>query len=223
MVNPRVRPLGSAIGSLVLVTGIGLLPAGTASAAPMPQANPATMQATTMSMMPIDEILVPVGHAGPALTAAAGPQNYHVDVVAQPPPGDQDRRLTNGQFVRAGSRTGRGEMTVDNGGGDDAVVSLTMNKRSVYSVYVRKGSKYTVTGIRDGTYEIFFTTGADWDSQNQNFTRDRTFQRFDQTMTFTTTTTATERRWSTWNITLYPVVGGNANTSTVNPNDYPGV
>ncbi|MGH4008181.1 MAG: hypothetical protein ACRDTH_08510 [Pseudonocardiaceae bacterium] len=133
----------------------------------------------------------------------------------------QDRRLDNGQFVRAGSRTGRGELTIDNGSGKDAVIALAKNKNPAFSVYVRNGSKYTVKGIRDGTYEIFFTAGTDWDSQNRAFTRDRTFQRFDDTMDFATTKTSTEIRWSTWTITIHPVVGGNANASEVNPNDFP--
>ena len=128
----------------------------------------------------------------------------------------QDRRLDNGQFVRAGNRTGEGELTIDNNGGKDAVISLAMNKRAAFSVYVRNGSKYTVKGVRDGTYEVFFTTGADWDSQSKTFTRDRTLQRFDETLSFTTTRTTT-----VWTITIYPVIGGNANAREVNPNDFP--
>lgn len=199
MVNDWVRPLGSAIGSFIAVTGIALLPAGTASAAPIPRTIPAAVQATSVLMNPLGEIVPP----------------------AQPPPGDADRRLANGQFLRSGSRTGKGELTIDNGSDRDAVITMAMNSNPVYSVYVRKGSMYTVQGIRDSTYEIFFTIGTDWDSQN--FTRDRALQRFDQTFNFTTTRTATELRWTTGKITLNPVVGGNASTSPVDPKDYPGV
>ncbi|MGH3669019.1 MAG: hypothetical protein ACRDSH_00040, partial [Pseudonocardiaceae bacterium] len=158
----------------------------------------------------------------PAGTASAAP--FHgAAVSAQPPPGDSDRRLANGQFVRSGSRTGKGELTIDNGGGHDAVITMAMNGNPVYSVYVRNGATYTVRGIRDSTYEIFFTTGTDWDSQNRDFTRERALQRFDQTFPFTTTRTATELRWTTGKITLNPVVGGNASTSSVDPKDYPAV
>lgn len=178
----------------------------------MPQVTPVTTQATTVLMNSPDERLAPARDASQAPAAEGALQNYHVA---------QDRRLDNGQFVRAGSRTGRGELTIDNGGGQDAVVSLTTNKSPAFSVYVRNGSKYTVKGIRDGTYEIFFTTGVDWDSQNRAFTRDRTFQRFDDTLNFTTAKTASEIRWSTWTLTLHSVIDGTANTSEVNPNDFP--
>jgi hypothetical protein len=185
--SDRVRALRNAIGSFITVAGIVLLPAGTASAAPVPRADPVVVQAT------------------------------------QPPPGDSDRRLANGQFVRSGSRNGKGELTIDNGGEHDAVITMAMNGSPMYSVYVRKGATYPVRGIQDGIYEIFFTTGTDWDSQNRDFTRDRALQRFDQTFNFTTTRTETELRWTTGKITLNPVVGGNASTSSVDPKDYPAV
>jgi hypothetical protein len=131
----------------------------------MPQATPVTTQVTTVLMNSPGEGLVSVRDASQALA-------------------EQDRRLDNGQLVRPGSRTGRGELTIDNGGDKDAVISLAMNKSPAFSGYVRNSSKYTVKGIRDGTYEIFFTTGVDWDSQNRTFTRDRTLQRFDDTTEF---------------------------------------
>lgn len=212
MTNHWVRPLRRAAGSLILVTGSVLLPVGTASAAPVPQATSVTTQATTVLMNPTGARTVSARDAGQAQTARGGPQNYQVQ---------QDRRLNNGQFVRGGSRTGRGELTIDNGSNRDAVITLATNKSPTFAVYVRNGSKYTVKGIRDGTYEIFYTTGADWDSQNRTFTRDRTFKRFDDTLKFATTKTATEIRWSTWTATLHPVIGGTANASEVNPNDFP--
>ncbi|MGH3802232.1 MAG: hypothetical protein ACRDTD_19265 [Pseudonocardiaceae bacterium] len=183
-----------------------------ASAALTPPATPVTTQATTVLMNSPHESLVSVRDTSQAPAAKSSLQNHQVQ---------QDRRLDNGQFVRAGNRTGRGELTIGNGSDQDAVVSLARNKSPAFSVYVRNGSKYTVKGIRDGTYEVFFTTGADWDPQNRTFTRDRTLQRFDDTLNFTTTETSTEIRWSTWTITLHSVPGGTANTSKVNPNDFP--
>lgn len=176
-----IRALGTAIGSLILVTGVSM-PAGVASAAPMPAAVAAT-------------------------------------TLVQPPAGEENRRLPNGQFIRAGNRTGLGELVIDNGGNHDGVITLSRNKSAVYSVYVQQGSKFTVKGIRDGIYEVFFTTGVDWDSQARNFTRERSLQRFDETFDFTTTRTAA----TAWDITIFPVPGGNARTSVVNPNEFPPV
>lgn len=162
-------------------------------------------------------MLLPVSAASAAPMDSATPMDIAVLRALQ----DQDRCVGNGQFIRPGSRTGRGELTITNGLDRDAVVTLTEAKRPVYSVAVCKGAQYTVSGIQDGTYEMFFTTGADWDSQSRTFTRDPTFQRFDDPLTFTTTRTATGTQWSTWTITLHGVSGGTAKTSPVNRNDYP--
>jgi hypothetical protein len=131
-------------------------------------------------------------------------------------------RLSNGHFVRSGGRGGRGTLTIDNGGDSDAVITLAKGKRPVISVYVRKDKKYTVNGISDGTYKVFFSGGVDWDGKARRFARDCAFQQFDDKFSFRTTRTATEIRWSTWEVSLQPVVGGTASTSDVDPNDYPG-
>jgi hypothetical protein len=161
-----------------------------------------------------------VRDASKVLAAKGGGQGYKVSLVAPPPQG-QPGRPSNGQFVRQGSRTGRGELTIDNGAGQDAVITLAVGKRPTFAVYVRKGAKHTVTGIQDGTYHVFFTSGTGWDRKTRAFSRNCSFDRFDESMKFETTQTATQTEWSTWTITLQPVAGGNAPTSEVDPDDFP--
>ncbi|WP_377272215.1 hypothetical protein [Peterkaempfera sp. SMS 1(5)a] len=133
----------------------------------------------------------------------------------------QNRRKSTGSYVRNGSRTGRGELTIENGGDQDAVISLAKGKRTAYSVYVRKGADYKVRGVRDGTYTVYFTSGWDWDSKGKRFTRDCGFSKFDDPLNFTTTVTSTQIRWSTWRLTLQPVFGGNATTSDLDEGSFP--
>ena len=78
-----------------------------------------------------------------------------------------------------------------------------------------------MTGVNDGTYNIFFTGGADWDAGARAFTRDCAFQQFEDRLAFRTERTSTQIRWSTWKITLQPVAGGTARTSEVDPEDFP--
>jgi len=167
------------------------------------------------------EGLVAVRDASKALAAKGGGQSYNVGLVAPPPPKEQGGRPSNGQFVRKGSRTGRGELTVANGGQRDAVITLAVGKRPAFAVYVRKGAKHTVTGIQDGTYRVFYTNGSDWDLKARAFGRDCSFDRFDDTLGFETRQTATRTQWSAWTITLQRVAGGNASTSEVDPADFP--
>lgn len=130
-------------------------------------------------------------------------------------------RLPNGHFVRSGRRGGRGTLTIDNGGDSDAVITLAKGKHPIISVYVRKDKKYKVTGVGDGSYKVFFTGGVDWDGKARRFARKCAFQQFDDKLTFRTTRTATQIRWSTWEISLQPVLGGTARTSDIDPGEYP--
>lgn len=131
------------------------------------------------------------------------------------------KRPANGKFVHSSSRVGRGTMTIDNNGSEDTLVTLARGHKPAISVYVREHKKFTVTGVNDGRYTTFFTSGTAWDPQAKAFGRQCSFQRFDDPMGFHTTRTATQIRWSTWKITLHKVVGGNAQTSEVDPDEFP--
>jgi hypothetical protein len=165
--------------------------------------------------------LAAVRDASSALAAKGGPQGYKLDLRVPATPREQSRRLPNGQFVRQGSRSGRGELTIDNSSQLDTVVTLALGKRPAFSVYVRNHAKQKVGGIRDGSYQIYYTTGVDWDPRVRAFTRKCTFERFDDAFKFTTTQSAAEVVWTTWSVGLEPVAGGNADTSEVAPNDFP--
>lgn len=165
--------------------------------------------------------LTAVRAASAALAVRGSPQGYKLDLPALATPRQQSRRLPNGQFVRQASRTGKGELTIDNDSELDTVITLALGRRPALSVYVRNHAKQKVTGIRDGTYQIYYTAGVDWDPRVRAFTRNCTFERFDDAFKFKTTQSATEVVWTTWSVGLKPVAGGNADTSEVAPNDFP--
>ena len=134
------------------------------------------------------------------------------------PAADQDfgSRPPNGRLIRAGDLDGPSALEIDNGGSNDALVSLSKGSKPAISVYVRKGKKTTVRGVPNGSYTVYFTFGASWDGSARAFGRNCTFQRFrpngqDQ-LTFQN---------NGWVITLQRVVGGNSPTDDVDPNDFP--
>ncbi|MFD0660262.1 hypothetical protein [Thermocatellispora tengchongensis] len=147
--------------------------------------------------------------------------DYPSDVVSVKARAETSRRLPNGRYLRSESRNGRGNLAINNGGSRDAVVTLLRGKKRVISVYVRKKSKFTVAGVRDGKYRVYFTTGTDWDARERSFSRSCSFQRFEDSFPFKTTYTATQVRWQNWRITLHAIKGGNAQTGDVNPDDFP--
>ncbi|MEV0595460.1 hypothetical protein [Nonomuraea cavernae] len=167
----------------------------------------------------LDDRLKALDDAGEALQKAG---DYPADVVTVKAASKKTRRLGNGSYIRRGTLNGRSSLQIHNGGTRDAVVTVMRGKAKEFSVYVRKKAKFKVSGVRDGTYKIYFTHGVDWDGKNGSFTRQCSFERFSKSVKFKTTFTATQILWHDWRITLHAISGGNAPTSAVDPEDFPG-
>ncbi|MEV4566756.1 hypothetical protein AB0K12_23560 [Nonomuraea sp. NPDC049419] len=164
--------------------------------------------------------LTALDKAGRALQTAG---DYPADVVTVKAGERRTRRLRNGAFVKkGGTLDGRSSLEIDNGGSLDAVVTALRGGSKVFSVYVRRKATFKVKGVRDGNYKIYFTHGTDWDGTSGAFTRDCSFERFEKTVKFKTTYTATQILWHDWRLTLHTISGGNARTAPVDPEDFPG-
>ena len=127
------------------------------------------------------------------------------------PIADQNRQLTNGKVLRRSS--GPGSLTINNSG-TDAIVTLTKvgTKTPVASVYVRANANTTLSGIPGSTFDIYVSSGTDWDSAAQKFTRQCSYQKTDSTWDFSD---------SDWTLTLTEQIDGNLSVSTLNPGDAP--
>ncbi|MCA2179020.1 hypothetical protein LDL08_22780 [Nonomuraea glycinis] len=156
---------------------------------------------------------------GEALQAAG---DYPADIVSVKAGKKQTRRLSNGTFLRKSGLGGRSFLQIHNGGSRDAVINVMRGKSKVLSVYVRRKAKFKINNVSDGTYRVYFTHGVDWDRKGGAFNRECSFQRFQKSVKFKTTITATQIRWTDWRITLHAITGGNARTSPVDPDDFPG-
>jgi DnaJ C terminal domain len=158
-----------------------------------------------------------------AATALAGAGPYRAGSFLPAPVQVASRRLGNGTMVKRQARSGAGRLKILNGGATDTAVSLVPagGTAAVLVVYVRGKSNHTVSGIRDGSYRIYLASGTDWDSGTRGFTRDCEFQQFDDAFDFTTKRSSSGTQYTEWTITLEPVVGGNARTSEVDPEDFP--
>jgi hypothetical protein len=82
-----------------------------------------------------------------------------------------NRRLANGSFIVSSNGSGSNSMTIENEGPIDAVVALAVGSKPEMSVYVREGASYTISGVPDGDYRIFYTSGRDWSSKYRTFSR----------------------------------------------------
>lgn len=166
-------------------------------------------------------VTIRVGDAG--ATAALRKAAAAASIKLKLPAANQkaDARPSNGKFVRSGTRNGNGELTIDNGGSADAVLTLVKGGDKAFSVFVRKGKKTTVKGVPNGNYVVYFAGGKEWDTDTRSFGGNCSFAKFEDKLKFTTKRMSGGISYSRWQLTLQPVIGGNARTSDVDPDDFP--
>jgi hypothetical protein len=98
-------------------------------------------------------------------------------------------RVPNGQLVvdRRNPAGGNGVLQVSNEGDDDAVIALARGGSTLLEVAVRAGQSSEVDGIPDGSYDVFYLTGTDWDAMAHGFGRQCEFHRFTGPSVFNST------------------------------------
>lgn len=136
--------------------------------------------------------------------------------------------LNNGAILAKNSTffKGLGKLDIDNGTDLDAVAKLVniLNKESVFTVYVKANSTYTISNIRDGVYKLVFNLGQDWDSENKKFLLNNGYSIFEEDFDFVTTRYSDDEyehtRYSTFSVTLNPVVDGTARTNDIDSDEF---
>lgn len=110
---------------------------------------------------------------------------------------------------------GHGELRLQNSNTDDRLVVITRNTEPVMSAYLRAGESFTINGIPDGTYRLYYSQGEDWDGTA--FTHNVKTSRSSGALLFTTT----ERTYSTWNIDIFVPSGGNTDVEAIPTDAFP--
>ncbi|GHF40546.1 hypothetical protein GCM10018790_17690 [Kitasatospora xanthocidica] len=111
--------------------------------------------------------------AVPAALAKLATAGYQAafTVPELPKPQPQPRSLENGAVVRDGGNSGKGTLKFNNNGSTDAVFMLAADGKAVASAYAVKGQVATIEGVKAGAYDIYYTSGVDWDSEAKQFTQ----------------------------------------------------
>ena len=132
--------------------------------------------------------------------------------------------LANGTvfFKNSYYLNGLGELQILNGTSLDAIAKLvntTLNK-SVFTVYIKANATYTISKVRDGNYKLFFNLVNDWDTEVKAFTVNSSYEVFEDLFDFTTSEYEEgdyiRTKYSTFEVTLNPVIGGTAETENIN-------
>ena len=134
--------------------------------------------------------------------------------------GWEPRSLPTGTFLVKKISGGYGELTIKNGLDWDAIIILSESYKpdlALISVYIQAGDTHTITGIEDGIYILYYALGKDWDSNSKKFRIKEEYARFEEEFEFETTYVT----YTTYTVTLYPVVGGTARTEYVSEEEFP--
>ena len=121
---------------------------------------------------------------------------------------------------------GLGKLNIENGSNNDALaklVNISINK-SIYTVYIRANSSYSINNISDGEYELFFNIGNDWDNKSRSFVENSSFEKFEEKFIYNTIDQEVgnyiHTQYSTYTTTLNPVVDGTAKTTNINDSTF---
>lgn len=133
-----------------------------------------------------------------------------------------NRSLPENTVLVSPATEGGGSLQVSNGTNHDAYIKLVEPRSGtlVAAFYVKLNSSFTLEQIPDGTYEVLFVLGEDWDSKAQSFTKSKSFTKFDKSLNFTTMQLSNEIHYRAFRITLNPVSEGNTTTSRVSEKDF---
>ncbi|MFH1712786.1 MAG: hypothetical protein ABH896_01175 [Candidatus Jacksonbacteria bacterium] len=132
--------------------------------------------------------------------------------------------LPNGSVLSQNSYylNGLGELQIKNGTSLDAIAKLvntTINK-SIFTVYIKANSTYTLSKVKNGNYKLFFNLGNDWDTEIKAFTVNSSYEVFEDLFDFTIKEYEEgdyiRTKYSSFEVTLNPVIGGTAETKNVN-------
>jgi len=134
----------------------------------------------------------------------------------------QEDRPETGTFIKPNVMDGMCQLDIINNGADDALAYLaSMEKEIMTAVYVRGADYFNLTGIDNGSYELYFRQGENWNASTDRFDINATSSRMDGVVSFETQKTPEGVRYTWGQITLDRVQDGNVDTVHVSEEDFP--
>jgi hypothetical protein len=129
---------------------------------------------------------------------------------------------TGTTFCDGNQTTGKGVLKIENGTTEDASLRLydESAKRVVRCLFVKAHDSLRVTGIRQGTYDLNYTTGLDWQAEAQVFRWLPTYSQFGRQLVYSEEKIGNELRYHEIEVTLHPVIGGNVLTVPISREEF---
>lgn len=135
----------------------------------------------------------------------------------------QADRPESGTIIKGSEMTGMCQLDIINNASYDLVAYLcTMRQNTVISAaYIRGGDMFNLTGIKDGSYELYFRQGQSWNASSERFDINATSSRMRDPLLFQTVRTTERVQYSWIQITLDEARGGNVEKVAVDDQDFP--
>lgn len=130
--------------------------------------------------------------------------------------------IQNGMSIIPDSGTaGYGELEVQNGTREDAILSLydPAADEKVREVYVQAGHSFRIKRIPEGTYQLSYSTGFDRDG-HEDFRCDADYSQFERNFVYTEEKSHEGVQYHSITLTLQPVVGGNVRTKRISREEF---
>jgi len=169
------------------------------------------------------------------LQAKPSPQDTNIDfqiIDAEPIPKrdkhphvDDSRPIeynsppTGTRIIDSTDSNGNGELTVENGTSNDAVICLNRSDSdvnvTVLGFFVKTGSTAHIHKIPQGTYNVAFTTGLNWVEDKGEFSWHPEYNEFERTFDFSEQRIGGSIQYDSLKVTLHTVPHGNISARTV--------
>lgn len=149
------------------------------------------------------------------------PQTESTTTSPTPTP-ETVRYATGTNLIRPEKTGGRSSLRISNGTSSDAIAKLVDSSTGKTSrlIYIQAGSVATIKDIGSGYYMLKFSLGSGYVKETGKFLNSQSFAKFDDTLDCTVSKMNDGVRWTDHEVTLNPVPGGTARTSTISATEF---
>lgn len=143
--------------------------------------------------------------------------------LPSPTPVPQTVRYPTGtNLIRPSKEGGRAWLRISNGTNSDAIAKLVDNatNQTCRLVYIQAGAVTTISSIGSGHYTLKFSLGSGYIEESGKFLDSQSFSKFDETLDSTVSRAGNKLEWMNHEVTLNPVPGGTARTSSISATDF---
>jgi hypothetical protein len=120
-----------------------------------------------------------------------------------------DRPVT-GTVIKDVDRSGYGILVIHNNWRMDTVAVLAdQDIKPLIAVFIRAKDSLNITGIKDGSYDLYFTIGNNWNPDKRKFDNVFGYYRYNSPLVFETSENDDDVEYSIYELDLYEAKGSN--------------